>query len=190
MFLKRYSGENRLVPTLLVVVSALLLAALLMPALSAGARGNDRAKVLEFETMAPVSGPFVGATNPIRTIGGGGLPWVIAAGSGELGANGALEVRVRGLVIDPASAAAQAAHLAGVNPLPAFAVFVSCLTNDDPKGVNPNTLIKAGTFPATPTGNMDAEAHITLPRPCVAPIVFVTSPGSPASWFAATGVGM
>src|SRR5438445_780269 len=169
MFSKRYAGETRLVATLLVLVSTLLLAALLVPALSAGARDTEAAKVLEFETMAPVSGPFVGPANPIRTIGGGGLPWVIAAGSGELGVNGALEVRVRGLVIDPASAAAQAAHLAGVNPSPQFAVIVSCLTNGDPQGLNPTTPILAGTFPATRTGNMDAEAHITLPRPCVAP---------------------
>ena len=30
--------------------------------------------ILTFETMAAVSGPFVGATNPIRGLKGGGLP--------------------------------------------------------------------------------------------------------------------
>jgi len=58
MFSRRSSGETRLVPTLLMLVSTLLLAALLMPALSAGARDSEAAKVLEFETMAPVSGPL------------------------------------------------------------------------------------------------------------------------------------
>jgi hypothetical protein len=69
----------------LVLVSTLLVAVLFAPALSAGARDADSAKVLEFDTMAPVSGPFVGSANPIRGFPGGGLPWVIASGSGELG---------------------------------------------------------------------------------------------------------
>lgn len=189
MLSKRYSSRTRVVPTLFVLIGTLLIAALVVPALSAGARDNEGRKVLEFETMAPVTGPFVGTANPVRGIGGGGLPWVIASGSGELAANGALEVRVRGLVIDPASAAAQAAGLAGVNPLSQFAVFVSCLTTTAPQQ---GTAVLAGLFAATRTGNMDAEANITLPRPCVAPIVFVTSPPtptSPARWFATTGVG-
>jgi hypothetical protein len=126
--------------------------------------------------MAPVTGPFVGPANPIRGFGGGGAPWVIASGSGELAANGELEVRVRGLVLERT----------GVNPFTQFGVFVSCLTTADPTGANP---ISAGLFAATPTGDMDAETTISLPRPCVAPIVFVTSPTTPARWFATTGVG-
>ncbi|HTD79941.1 MAG TPA: hypothetical protein VK898_20060, partial [Chloroflexota bacterium] len=95
MLSKRYSIRTRVVPTLFVLVGTLLIAALMVPALSAGARDSEGRKVLEFETMAPVTGPFVGTANPIRGLGGGGLPWVIASGSGELAANGALEVRVR-----------------------------------------------------------------------------------------------
>jgi hypothetical protein len=179
MFSKAYSGNTRLLSAWLVLVSTLLVAALFGPALSAGARDTDSAKVLEFDTMAPVSGLFVGPANPIRGFAGGGAPWVIASGSGELSAGGALEVRVRGLVLERT----------GANPFNQFAVFVSCLTNAAPQQGTP---VFAGLFPATPTGDMEAETHITLPRPCVAPIVFVTSPGtSPASarWFAATGVG-
>lgn len=33
--------------------------------------------ILEFDTMVGVSGPFVGSSNPIRGINGGGLPWDI-----------------------------------------------------------------------------------------------------------------
>jgi hypothetical protein len=189
MFSKAYSGNTRLLSALLVLVSTLLVAVLFTPALSAGARDTDSAKVLEFDTMAPVSGPFVGAANPIRGFAGGGLPWVIASGSGELSAGGALEVRVRGLVLDPADPGVIAAGLAGVNPFNQFAVFVSCLTNADPQQGTP---VFAGLFPATRTGDMKAETHITLPRPCVAPIVFVTSPATSrtsARWFATTGVG-
>ncbi len=57
---------------------------------------------LGFETMAAVSGPYVGAANPIRDIAGGGLPWIISSGQGELRADGALTVSVRGLVLAPA----------------------------------------------------------------------------------------
>jgi len=176
MLSKRYSIRTRVVPTLFVLVGTLLIAALMVPALSAGARDSEGRKVLEFETMAPVTGVFQGSANPIRGFGGGGAPWVIASGSGELAANGELEVHVRGLVLERT----------GANPFNQFGVFVSCLTTADPTGANP---ISAGLFAATPTGNMDAEARISLPRPCVAPIVFVTSPTTPARWFATTGVG-
>ena len=54
---------------------------------------------LGFETMAAVSGPYVGAANPIRDIAGGGLPWILSSAQGELRADSALTVSVRGLVL-------------------------------------------------------------------------------------------
>lgn len=36
-------------------------------------------------------------------------------------------------------------------------------------------------------GDADIRADVELPEPCVAPVVFVTSPGG--SWFSVTGVG-
>ncbi len=33
--------------------------------------------ILAFKTMVPVTGPYVGMTNPIRTVPGGGRPWQI-----------------------------------------------------------------------------------------------------------------
>ena len=174
-----------LLPGLLVLVSTLLVSVLFMPALGAAARDREANKVLEFETMAPVSGPFVGTANPVRGFNGGGLPWVVASAEGKLSASGAIEVRVRGLVLDPNDPRVIAAGLAGVNPIDHFAVWVSCLTNDAPR--DPGTPVTAGLFPATRTGNMEAKGHVNLPRPCVAPVVFVTSPAN--AWFAATGVG-
>ena len=41
-------------------------------------------------------------------------------------------------------------------------------------------------FPASPEGDAMIRATVALPDPCVAPIVFVTSPTG--AWFAATGV--
>ena len=39
--------------------------------------------------------------------------------------------------------------------------------------------------PATTGGDFETEAALGLPSPCIAPIVFITSPGG--AWFAATG---
>ena len=58
--------------------------------------------VFQFETMVPVDGPFLGNTNPIRDVPGGGLPWVLTDGKGKLRADGNLDVKVNGLII-PAS---------------------------------------------------------------------------------------
>jgi hypothetical protein len=45
--------------------------------------------------------------------------------------------------------------------------------------------VTTGQFPASMRGNADIRARVTLPQPCVAPIVFVASPTG--AWFAATG---
>jgi hypothetical protein len=61
---------------------------------------------------------------------------------------------------------------------------VSCQTIVDGAAAVVN--VSTDAFPATTTGDSKIEATVTLPSPCFAPIVFVTSPGD--SWFAATGV--
>lgn len=167
--------------------SAVLIAVLMAPALGASARDPEANKVLEFETMAPVQPPFVGPVNPVRGFGGGGLPWVIASANGELAANGAIEVHVRGLVLDPALVPAP---LGGTNPVAMMDVFVSCLTKTHPRDPGEAARVTQGPFPASSTGDMDAEGSVTLPRPCVAPVILVTTPAPAARWLAATGVGM
>ena len=42
-----------------------------------------------------------------------------------------------------------------------------------------------GLFPADAAGNSTIEDAVSLPEPCIPPIVFVTSPGD--AWFAASG---
>ena len=136
-------------------------------------------KILEFGTMVGLPQAFTGAQNPIRGVNGGGLPWTISSGSGELKANGELEISVQGLVL-------AAGPNAGNNPVANFRAIVSCLTSDA-SVVNVST----GLFPATlgaasaGGGNAHIEASLTLPQPCIAPIIFVTNPNG--AWFAATG---
>jgi hypothetical protein len=150
---------------------------LLGVAVSSAALADDDGTILEFKTMVGVSGPFVGAANPIRGIGGGGLPWAIARGNGELKADGKLEVHVRGLVLS-------AGPLSGTNPVTTFRAVVSCQTIDA-AGQPAIANVSTGEFSANNAGDSDIEAVVMLPSPCIAPIVFVTNPG--LRWFAATG---
>ncbi|MET1011960.1 MAG: hypothetical protein ABWY83_06240, partial [Actinomycetota bacterium] len=71
----------------------------------------------------------------------------------------------------------------GANPVSTFRAIVSCQTIVG--GAAAVTNVSTGTFPATMTGDSRIEATVSLPDPCFAPIVFVTSPTG--SWFAVTG---
>src|SRR5216684_7152917 len=142
-----------------------------------GAAQTDESTVLEFASMASVTGPFVGTANPIRGVSGGGLPWMISKGQGELRSNGDLEVHVRGLVL-------AGGPLAGTNPVPNFRALVSCQSIDS-NGQASVVNISTDNFPATAAGDSDIQATVELPTPCFAPVVFVTSPTG--SWFVITG---
>jgi hypothetical protein len=150
-----------------------------VPTASAG-----NATIYKFNTMLGVPRPYTGSANPIRGISGGGLPWVITSANGFLHADGQLEIQVRGLVIDPNDPAAIAAGKAGVNPSPTFIAIVSCLSKDA-NGAATTVNLQTNTFPASATGDSTISDTVSLPQPCIAPIVFIASPGG--AWFAATG---
>ncbi|HKV87838.1 MAG TPA: hypothetical protein VJT78_07565 [Candidatus Dormibacteraeota bacterium] len=133
-----------------------------------GASAHSPKEIVEFTSMTPVSGGAVGTVNS-RGLTGGGLPWVIRSGRGEVDAAGEVEVRVRGLVIP-------VAPLNGTNPVPFFRATVSCLTGDGVVNVS------TGLFPANSEGDARIEGQVTLPSTCNDPIVFVVSPGG--AWFA------
>ena len=138
-----------------------------------GSSGKD---VLEFDVMSPVVAPFTGTTHPIRGVNGGGVPWQIDRGRGDLSSDGRLEIRVEGLVLVSS----------GQNPVNMFRGVVNCLTVESPDvGVN----LATAPVPASTDGDARIKATLKLPDPCVAPIVFVTSGtgAAPGNWFAATG---
>ena len=65
----------------------------LVPVLtSTSSAGADPGTILRFDVMAPVTGPYVGTSNPIRMVPGGGLPWMITSGTGSLSRDGRLVV--------------------------------------------------------------------------------------------------
>jgi len=135
-------------------------------------------KILEFDTMVGVPAGLTGSQSqiPLRGINGGGVPWTLTAAKGELKASGRLEITVQGLVLTST----------GSNPSATFRGLVSCVGSD---GSFQNIL--TDPFPATTGpasaggGNATIVADVTLPQPCIAPIIFVTS--ATGSWFAATG---
>lgn len=139
-------------------------------------------KVLKFNSMVGIPAGLTGAQSqgPLRGINGGGLPWAIGEASGELRANGHLEISVQGLVL-------AAGANTGSNPIPVFRGLVSCVTSD---GSVQNIL--TDPFPATTGqasaggGNAEIVADLVLPQPCIAPIIFVTNANG--AWFAATGL--
>jgi hypothetical protein len=151
---------------------------LVSPATSTGNNANN---ILEFDVMAGVSEPFTGTANPIRDVNGGGLPWEIDEGEGELRKNGQLRIKVDGLVL--ARRAPVPENLQGTNPVAEFIGIVSCLTSSG--GTAQTVNVSTDPVPATPDGDARIRERVALPSPCFAPIVFVASPTG--SWFAVTG---
>jgi len=137
-------------------------------------------KVLKFNSMVGVPDGLTGDKSlaVLRQIRGGGVPWIIGEASGELRANGHLEISVQGLVL----------ATTGSNPSAFFRGMVSCVNGDGT--IAPPTVTEQ--FPATTGlasaggGNAEIESDVILPQPCIAPIIFVTN-GAGTSWFAATG---
>lgn len=156
----------------IALIGVVLAVGLVAQATAAGSAGPP--KVLEFDTMAAVTGPYVGTANPIRGVNGGGVPWQIDEGRGELRTDGKLEIEVEGLVL----------VASGMNPIDHFKAIVSCQTIVGTTAATTN--VSTGTFPASASGDSKIEATVSLPDPCFAPIVFVTSPGG--AWFAVTGL--
>ena len=173
-----------------VVLSALALSALVLGVFFAASPLQARAselKILEIDTMVGVPRSYVASSgNTIRGVSGGGLPWVIGGAKGELSTTGELEILVTGLVFDPNDQAVIDAGLANRNTVAQFRAIVSCQTLSggfenvmtDPFNATVGTLAQGG-------GNAKIETMVNLPKPCIAPIVFVTSPRG--QWFAVTG---
>jgi hypothetical protein len=159
-----------------LLLGLLAVAAVVVQSTAAKDGGSPGKDALEFDVMTPVVAPFTGTAHPIRGVNGGGVPWQIDRGRGDLSSDGRLEIRVKGLVLVSS----------GQNPVPMFRGVVNCLTTGSPDvGVN----LATAPVPASMDGDATIKATVDLPDPCVAPIVFVTSgTGSPpGSWFATTG---
>lgn len=163
----------------LLVLTAVIAAVIAIGAWQVPGAIAKETKILEFDTMVGIPQAFTGTQMPIRGINGGGIPWMIRAASGELKADGKLRIQVRGLVL-------AAGSNAGSNPITSFRGLVSCLQSDGTPANVSTDPFPATTGPASDGGgDAKIEAKVDLPQPCIAPIIFVTSPGG--AWFASTG---
>jgi hypothetical protein len=138
---------------------------------------------LQFQSMVGDHGAFVGTPGAVRGVPAAGLPWMIRSVQGDLDQDGELTIDVHGLVL--ADSASVPAGLRGTNPVPFFAAIVSCTTAVH--GVTMTDNVATANFAATiPGGNAHIDQRLSLPHPCVAPVVMITPPGGGA-WFAVTG---
>lgn len=176
----------------LVLAGSLLAVLLAIPAIAmaSGNDGNSDSQgadqpavhnLVKFDVMAPVTGPYVGAANPIRGLAGGGLPWEIREAKGQVNTDGTFVVEVRGLVLAHEAPVPPAQQ--GTNPVGQVKTIVSCQTIN--AGAPAVTNVVSAPAPVTTTGNATMVGKVSLPSPCIAPIVFVTSPAN--AWFSATG---
>ena len=175
---------------------------------------DDEMVILAWERMAAEPPGAVRVDTNTRGIVGGKLPWDINSAGGRLTVDGELEIRIRGLVLDHTLPNDGTPFSGGLNPFKTFSVIVSCLTPDPETGelvvVNVAPLDQATGNPrqfraSVPGGDCDIHTHVALPDPCMAPIVFVTSPlqpgdaaipttpptpaGTQLTWIAVTGFG-
>lgn len=165
-------------PLIATVVAALMIAA------TVTAVGADESKLVESNSLLGVPRPYTGATNAIRGVPGGGLPWVVDLGKVKVTPEGKVDIVVKGIVFDPEDPAVIDAGIGGTNTVPNFKAIVSCLSTDS-EGNAVTVNVSTGLFPADTAGNSQIKDRVALPDPCIAPIVFVASPGG--SWFATTG---
>jgi len=142
--------------------------------------GHPPPAILSFGRMYGVDGPFLKEENSIRGIIGDEDPWEIRSAHGRLDIEGNLTIRVRGLVFGEGAPK----NLVGKNDEEEFRATVSCLTEAGDEVHRAKVTTKG--FPASESGDSDIDAHLKLPNPCVAPIVFILA-GSENKWFAVTG---
>jgi hypothetical protein len=139
--------------------------------------------MVAFQSMFGDHAPFIGSAGAVGGVTAAPLPWMIHSVQGDLDKDGELTIDVDGLVL--ANDPSVPAGLRGTNPVPFFSAVVSCTS--DSGGVIATVNVTTRNFPATiPGGNADIDQRLTLPHPCVAPIVMVTAP-SGSAWFAVTG---
>ena len=150
-------------------LSPAIVAALAAVLISVGSVTADGGQRLVNSTMVGI--PTAGMT--LLGVPGGGLPWTLDSGSAVLRADGRLHVEVEHLVL------ASGAN-AGTNPIPTGVAIVACGGG--------TTLITTAAVPFSPAGDAEVEATVSLPSPCLAPVVFFAGvTGAGPRWFAVTG---
>ena len=154
-----------MIRTLRLAVAFGLLATLVVGTGTVAAESGGRHKVLDAQLVGlAVPGTIVAGVT------GAGHAWSIEEGNAKLFSDGRVLVNVEGLVLFPE----------GTQPVANVRVKVSC------NGGGAGNIVSSGNVPLSqPEGDMHFNDWLTLPSPCLDPVIFVTSTGG--SWFATTG---
>jgi len=119
-----------------------------------------------------VDAGFIGLPAPgtvVAGVAGAGHAWAIAGGNAKLFADGRVKLSVEGLVLTPE----------GTNPVANGRVIVSC------NGGGAGNIVMSDLVPlSVPDGNAEFKGQLSIPSPCLDPVVFFGSPGG--AWFAAS----
>ena len=154
-----------MIRTIRLAVALGLLAAMVVGTGTAAAQSGGQHKVLDAR--------LIGLATPgtvIAGVTGAGHAWSIEEGNAKLFSDGRVLVNVEGLVLFPE----------GTQPAANVRVVVSC------NGGGTGNIVQSGLVPLSqPEGDMHFNDWLTLPSPCLTPVIFVTSQNG--SWFATTG---
>ena len=147
------------------IATALLAGLVLGTGTVSAAKGGNH-KILD----VPLTGLAVART-VIAGVTGAGHAWALDEGNAKLFSDGRLLINVEGLVLFPE----------GTQPAPSGKGVVSCNGGATPADIVSSTVV--------PLSQPDGDAHVnqwlTLPSPCLNPVIFFTSTGG--AWFATSG---
>jgi hypothetical protein len=147
-------------------IAIALLAGLVLGTGSVAAAKGGNHKILDV--------PLIGLAVPhtvIAGVAGAGHAWAIDEGNGKLFSDGRLLINVEGLVLTPE----------GTNPVASGKGVVSCNG-----GATAADIVSSGVVPlSVPDGDAHINQWLTLPSPCLNPVIFFTSTGG--GWFATSG---
>jgi len=151
--------------TLRLAVAFGLLAAFVVGTGTVAAKAGGRHKLLDADLVGLAAPGTV-----VAGVAGAGHAWSIEEGNAKLFSDGRVLVNVEGLVLFPE----------GTQPAANVLVKVSC------NGGGAGNLVSSGLVPLSqPEGDMHFNQWLTLPSPCMNPVIFVTSING--GWFATTG---
>jgi hypothetical protein len=146
-------------------IATALLAGLVLGTGTAFAAKGGNHKVLDADMVGLAAPKTV-----IAGVTGAGHAWAIEEGNAKLFSDGRVLVNVEGLVLTPE----------GTNPVPTGRAIVSCNG-----GATPADIVMSDVVPlSTPDGDAHVNQWLTLPSPCLNPVVFFASAGG--AWFAVT----
>jgi len=124
-----------------------------------------------------------GANRPVRTVNSGGVPWVVSAGSDtRLTGDGRLRADIRGLVITGTGGALDGT----VGPVQNVVAALTC-TNSASGDAGAPSLVATAPVPLSAAGNARIDQRISVPVPCIAPVVLIRANSASGPWIAASG---